>query len=422
MRQREAFHFIHRWCQNTVKSKKTGTLPDPFHIFISGGAGTGKSHLIRALYHMCVKTLRQAGDDPSLIPVLLTSPTGTAAFNIGGMTLHSAFHLDFGKGETKLSDDKRNTLRTNLSALRIVVIDEISMVGISLFNNLNSMLKNITGSMKPFGGVSILALGDLYQLPPVGQSFIFKQPNASLDQFTNNIWVSLFNCVELTEIMRQKGDEDFAQLLNRIKTVEKKPYVAKGDKSTTNIDRADFDLLSSRILPEELVDPASILHAFAINEQVDAHNTKILNTLNKRIQTLTAIDIKPPSMKSFGVPDDARHSGGLLSKIKIAIGCRVMLVRNLDVADGLVNGAQGIVSEFIFPRQLEEKAEDDEELFPSVVIVKSDDAGVGQETMKRSGHDLTNFRENSVPIERMEVKIKVTNKKSSPEIMKAVPT
>ena len=222
--------------------------------------------------------------------------------------------------------------------------------------------------------------------------------------------------------MRQKGDEDFAQLLNRIKTVEKKPYVAKGDKSTTNIDRADFDLLSSRILPEELVDPASILHAFAINEQVDAHNTKILNTLNKRIQTLTAIDIKPPSMKSFGVPDDARHSGGLLSKIKIAIGCRVMLVRNLDVADGLVNGAQGIVSEFIFPRQLEEKAEDDEELFPSVVIVKSDDAGVGQETMKRSGHDLTNFRENSVPIERMEVKIKVTNKKSSPEIMKAVPT
>ena len=138
MRQREAFHFIHRWCQNTVKSKKTGTLPDPFHIFISGGAGTWKSHLIRAIYHMCVKTLRQAGDDPSLIPVLLTSPTGTAAFNIGGMTLHSAFHLDFGRGETKLSDDKRYTLRTNLSALRIVVIDEISIVGISLFNNLHA--------------------------------------------------------------------------------------------------------------------------------------------------------------------------------------------------------------------------------------------------------------------------------------------
>ena len=154
---------------------------------------------------MCVKTLRQVGDDPSLIPVLLTSPTGTAAFNIGEMTLHSAFHLDFDRGETKLSDDKRNTLRTKLSALRIVVIDEISMVDISLFNNLNSMLKNITGAMKPFGGVSILALGDLYQLPPVGQSFIFKQPNSGLDQFTNNIWVSLLIVLNLQRSCGRRG-------------------------------------------------------------------------------------------------------------------------------------------------------------------------------------------------------------------------
>ena len=177
--------------------------------------------------------------------------------------------------------------------------------------------------------------------------------------------------------MRQKGDEDFAQLLNRIRTVEKKSYVAKGDKSTTNIDRAGVDLLSTRILPEEVDDPASILNAFATNEQVDAHNTNILNTLNRRIQTLTVLDIKPSSMKSFAVPDDARHSGGLLSKIKIAIGCRVMLVRNLDVEDGLVNGAQGIVSGFIFSRQLKEKAEDDEELMPTVVMIKFDNAEVG---------------------------------------------
>jgi len=87
------------WCQDIVKGKSTDTKPEPLHLFVSGGAGTGKSHLITALYQMALRILSREGDKPNDITVLLTAPTGTAAFNIGGVTLHSAFLLPLGQGK-----------------------------------------------------------------------------------------------------------------------------------------------------------------------------------------------------------------------------------------------------------------------------------------------------------------------------------
>ena len=89
--QRQIFSDIYRWCFDVLTSKKTGKVPESFFTFVSGSAGTGKSHLIKAIYQTVVKTLRSEADSPDDVVCLLTAPTGPAAFNIHGQTLHSAF-------------------------------------------------------------------------------------------------------------------------------------------------------------------------------------------------------------------------------------------------------------------------------------------------------------------------------------------
>ena len=120
---------------------------------------------------MAIRTLRKPGDDPNDLVIQLTAPTGTAAYNIGGVTLHNFFQLPLGQSNnhTNLSSDKLASLRNRLSKLKILIIDEISMVGADMLAQLHERLQVITclpGDI-PFGCISILAVGDLQQLPPV---------------------------------------------------------------------------------------------------------------------------------------------------------------------------------------------------------------------------------------------------------------
>lgn len=141
----------------------------PCHLFLSGGGGVGKSHTLTTVYHGIIHTLREAGQDPSQISVLLTAPTGTAAFNIGGMTIHSALSLP--KKESMhnqheyipLSNEKKNSLKCKLQHLKVLIVDKISMVGSQTLINIHKRLKEIKAEQSediPFGGVSILAVGD----------------------------------------------------------------------------------------------------------------------------------------------------------------------------------------------------------------------------------------------------------------------
>ena len=103
-------------------------------LYIGGGAGVGKSTVIRVPYEALVGYMNLLpGTNPDAIKVLLTAPTGKAAFNIHGMTLHSAFALpvtEFNGEMPDLSSDVCNTLRSKLSSLKVIIIDEISMVGV----------------------------------------------------------------------------------------------------------------------------------------------------------------------------------------------------------------------------------------------------------------------------------------------------
>ena len=152
------------------------TSNEPFYCFLSGGAGVGKSHLIKALFQGTYKYLNtRAGDDFHEIEALLFGPTGKSACNVGGFTIHSSLAIPANqslKVYKKLDSSRLNSLRAKLAGLKIVFIDEVSMVGNSMFN-INKRLQDIKGTSTDFGGVSIIAIGDLFQLNPVLDDYIF---------------------------------------------------------------------------------------------------------------------------------------------------------------------------------------------------------------------------------------------------------
>eukprot|EP00733_Pompholyxophrys_punicea_P000376 Pompholyxophrys_punicea_v1_NODE_102_length_3479_cov_3.570386.p1 type:complete len:329 gc:universal NODE_102_length_3479_cov_3.570386:855-1841(+) len=177
----------------------------PLRSFISGGAGVGKTELLRCIIdalrlYYDQRYLNRDLEKPS---VLVTAPTGRAAFHLRGMTLHSAFSLPLNITSVyqKTSDSAFNTLVQNLSQLKVLIIDEISMCGQEMFSSCNLRLQDILNNPRSFGGLHVIICGDLYQLPPVnmlyislpsyedmkGDFFPFKKSNKKQPQVTEEI-------------------------------------------------------------------------------------------------------------------------------------------------------------------------------------------------------------------------------------------
>ena len=168
------------WCKSAVIAIKIQKV-NPYRIFLSGPGGVGKTHVIKLIHSDTKKLLALSRIiKPNDVTVLLTAPTGVAAFNVGGMTVHSALLLRvqrYAKGGEALTFEKLNTLRSKLENLQLVIIDEVSMIGSDMLLNIHKRLEEIKGQSDDsslFGNVCVLAVGDLYQLPPVRQSPIYS--------------------------------------------------------------------------------------------------------------------------------------------------------------------------------------------------------------------------------------------------------
>ena len=138
----------------------------------------GKSHLIKSIYQAALKYYNaKAGEDFYCTQILLLAPTGKVAYLIRGNTIHSALTIPASqslKNYKPLVSGRLNTLRCELGALKLILLDEISMVGNSMFTiQLNNSLKDLKGSKEDFGGVSIITISDLFKLKPVMDGYIF---------------------------------------------------------------------------------------------------------------------------------------------------------------------------------------------------------------------------------------------------------
>ena len=165
-KQRQVVMYHRAWCKQAISDLKKDQPVVPYRVFVSGPGGVGKSHVISLIRNDTIKLLRLSGQiQPEDVTVLLTAPTGVAAFNIQGMTLHSALLLSTSRSTSlPLTQDKLNTLRTKLSNLQLLIIDEVSMVGSNLLLQIHRRLQQLKGSKDDitFGNLSILAVGDLF--------------------------------------------------------------------------------------------------------------------------------------------------------------------------------------------------------------------------------------------------------------------
>ena len=175
-----------------------------------------KAFLVKTITEYFTRILKHHGqrlDQPS---VLVTASTGKAAANINGTTLHSAFRLPVRQGiYMQPRGEVLHTLRNKYGFLTVLLIDEISMTGLDTFNHLNKALQLIKQNTLPFGGVSLLLIGDFLQLPPVKQQFIFAEgKRGTYEALYGSLWAKLFKLYELHQIVRQSGDPAFAELLS----------------------------------------------------------------------------------------------------------------------------------------------------------------------------------------------------------------
>ena len=378
------------WCKKAVQALKSGGQIEPYRVFLSGPGGVGKSHVIKLIQSDIIKLIKQSGAiEPDDVLVLLTAPTGVAAFNVNGTTLHSAFLLGRSKysGFQPLSNDRVNTLRAKLSKLVLLIIDEVSMVGADMLLKIHKRLQQIKAVLPHvmFGGVSILAVGDLYQLPPVGQPLLFSTVNDSYAQLyrSGSLWQDEFEMLELDEIMRQRGDSAFADLLCRVRT----------DSCTD----ADIAVLESRVVtPDSPGYPSEALHVYKLNADVDERNEHMLNQLpSSRVRyEIKAKDAMTGQTKHIDLSTlstKRTETGGLHGVLKIATCARVMLTTNVDVSDGLVNGARGEIVHIVTNSNND----------VTTVLVKFNNEQVGAKARQSSQYRTTYA--NAVPLSKVEV-------------------
>ena len=149
--QMAVFYRVREWCLQKVMGKD----PEPLHLFLTGGAGTGKSHLVRAIQYEAQRLLSTTCDQPDQLCILLTAPTGIAAYNLNAATVHHTLNIGThcSLPYIPLGEDKLNCLRAKFSHLQILIIDEISMVDHILLAYLHGRLRQIkqTGDFSPFG-------------------------------------------------------------------------------------------------------------------------------------------------------------------------------------------------------------------------------------------------------------------------------
>ena len=327
---------------------KGAPKPDPFHIFLTGSAGCGKSHTLTTIRNYLEKALSYGSGESTKERMLMLAPTGVAAVHVDGSTIHSALGIvPDGKKRKQVSgmgDKERSTLRQRFSELKVIIIDEISMVSNNLLLYIHQRLTDILDHKNgnPFADVSIITCGDFYQLPPIRALPVYAKftgDQAILNM--DHIWRT-FKIGELTEVMRQRGDKVFIDLLNNVRV----GIVTEENTKT---------LLSRFISKNDPNYPSEAIHIWSENSLVNEHNKQKLSELTGREYELVAFDKLPENITDAALEAVYQRSqmdtGGLAHKFTVKLKAKVMITANIDVGDKLCNGQIGTIEHFKLDRE-----------------------------------------------------------------------
>ena len=322
-------------------------------LYVSGEGGTGKSFLIKTIKCWIKQNLNK--------DTALAAPTGIAAFNIDGLTVHRLLQLPVEHGQTSkykpLSNHVLKVLRAELKDVVLFVIDEVSMISNLTLMYIHLRLSEIfdTNDVEEgwFGRKHILLFGDLLQLPPVREDPVFVQ--LSNDKIktcvgsliTVNLWTTLFYYDELTINMRQQEDDTYRQLLSRIRIGS----LTRSDCANLESRKISFKGNSVESRLKEICDfmdnlPSDTVCLLPTRDMCEVLNAAMLNRIVSKEILLIAEDtinctpyVKKKVLKVLSNNDDDNSkTAGLSKEIVIKIGAKVMIRRNIDATLGLVNG------------------------------------------------------------------------------------
>jgi ATP-dependent exoDNAse (exonuclease V) alpha subunit len=278
------------------------------NIFLTGRAGTGKTTLLRQLIFN------------SLEKAIVLAPTGLAAVNVGGQTIHSFFNVPprlLDTGDTKKIRNQRV-----VKAIETMVIDEVSMVRADMMQAIDNSLRLNRGNRQPFGGVRMILSGDLHQLPPVvgsdvehileesyGGAWFFKAPGFQAGQF---------RLAALKRIFRQE-DASFIRILNGLRNARLAPE--------------DVEILRTRV---------------SVRSPADASQTHVVLTPNNaaawRINQMRLAELPGPARDYTASLEGNFEPKAFPTEevLELKAGARVMMIRN-DPSGRWVNGSLGVV-------------------------------------------------------------------------------
>lgn len=280
------------------------------HLFITGKAGTGKSTLLDLFRRTTSKN------------VVILAPTGIAALKVHGQTIHSFFKFP---PRLILPSDIKYTpsLKRIVNKLEILILDEISMVRADILDGINRILQLHRNNSKPFGGIRLVAFGDIYQLPPIVSSVeekhFFQNNYTSAYFFASEIWQQLQNMryINLSKVYRQT-DRSFIRLLDEIRMgdIDYDSLTALNENVDPDFDQEGYIYLSPRNATMQ-----------RINQQKLA---ELPNEERTYLPTITG-EYNPNNMPTDPV-------------LRIKVGAQVIFVKN-DPDKEYVNGSLGIVTD-----------------------------------------------------------------------------
>ncbi|MEY5047928.1 MAG: hypothetical protein RLZZ175_1287 [Bacteroidota bacterium] len=312
------------------------------NIFLTGKAGTGKTTFLKQVKASCNKSM------------VVVAPTGVAAINANGVTIHSLFQLPFGpivpvKNFRGTGAVDGNTLLQNLrlskakreiiNELELLIIDEVSMVRADVIDAIDTVLRSYRRRQHlPFGGVQVLLIGDLFQLPPVvgAEMEILNQFYKSPFFFDAKVFeTSPLTYLELNKVYRQQ-DEDFIQLLNQIRNNTVKPY--------------ELEALNKYYNPQfKPSADENIITLTSHNAKADAINKRELDALPGKLYTFEGqikgdfsdkalpadmtLHLKEGAQVMFiknDVGDERKYYNGKLATIKSIVGETITVITEGD--------------------------------------------------------------------------------------------
>ncbi len=284
-------------------------------LFLTGKAGTGKTTFLREVVRYTKKKC------------IVLAPTGIAAVNAGAMTIHSFFQFGLGpfvqgviepKSDFRINKSKLELIRH----LQLLIIDEVSMVRADLMDHIDVELRRIRRNSKPFGGVQLLMIGDLQQLPPIahgGEDELLRQYYKTLYFFSSSALKSMkYSCIELKNVYRQT-DRHFIDILNHARNC-----------TLTSQDISD---LNARYIPGFSPKPEDgYIRLMTHNRQVDYVNETELEKLDSKPYTFVAAVTGTFPEESYPTADS----------LTLKKGAQVMFIKN-DPERRFINGTLGEV-------------------------------------------------------------------------------